>query len=93
MTNGTVNLYATGGSSVFAATDASGYNASASGAATSIVGPTTNEGYRGIAFLTQSIAFATGSTGAMPEPGALPLIAEAGALVAGFALVRRRRKA
>ena len=92
VSNGTVNLYATTGSGIYSASDATGYNNSASGAATSIASAGTNTAFRGIAFLPQSIAFGITSS-AMPEPGVLPLVAEAGALVLGFGLMRRRRKA
>ena len=86
VTNGTVNLYATTGGAIYSATDGTGYNGTVSGVATSIVTATTNEAFRGIAFAPQAI-----TSNATPEPGVLPLVAEAGALILGFGLIRRRK--
>ena len=92
VSNGTVSLFASIPGTIYSATDTTGYNGTVSGAATSIATATTNENFRGLAYLPQSIAFATATSGAAaPEPGVLPLLAEAGVLALGFVAVRRRR--
>lgn len=92
VSNGAVSLFATNATGIFSATDTTGYNGTAAGAATSIVTIGSTQGFRGLAYLPQSVAFATTGTAAAPEPGVLPLLAEAGALAFGFVAVRRRRK-